>query len=128
MANFDAIVLSKIAKVALTMGYGVVSDGINIVDLPDADNEVCMGLVEHSQPTAGGHVGVATEGTSNFAVAGAALAIDVDVILDSTGRFITIPAVTGTYNVFGRSLKKADAAGDYFEILINPRSVEVVAG
>lgn len=127
MSNFNSIVPTRIAKVALKQGYGCVKDGVNTVDLPDAANELCAGLVEYDQDNAGSHVGVQMNGTCDFAVAGAAVADGDFVILDATGRFIPLPAVAGTYNVFGQAQNdKGTAAGKHFELLILQR-IHIVA-
>jgi len=126
MANHDAIVLSRIAKVDLKQGYGVVKDGVNTVDLPAADNELCAGIANYDA-AAGQHVGVVKNGQFQFAVAGAAIADGKEVILDDTGRFITLPTSAGTYNVVGVAQEVASAAGKLFELVIQQRSVFIAA-
>jgi hypothetical protein len=127
MSNYNSIVISRIAKVAQVKGYGCVKDGVNTVDVPDAANELCAGIVEYDQPDAGSHVGVQMNGTCDFAVAGGVIADGAQVIMGADGRFITLPTdVDGVYNVFGQAQNGgATAAGKLFELLILQRIVTI---
>jgi len=126
MAHVSDKIMSKKASEDISMGYAVVLGSTRgEVSLPSGANAGCFGVMD-SDALAGGSAAVVVSGLV-LAVAAAAISIDDMVTVDADGKFIKIAASAATYNVMGRCTRAAAADGDYFEFLIEKRSVVVAA-
>lgn len=96
---------------------GSASNGVTAIT---ATTDKPLGLIEQTKTSADiaadGSIAVIKSGMT-IALAGAAVAVDQDVVVDATGKLV--PKTVAGY-VVGQA-KTAAAAGEYFEILVNIR-------
>lgn len=95
------------------------------VGLVAAVGDLVIGFLEPGQrPRSGEDCAVRLVNASGTvkAQAGAAIAVGAEVKLDGTGRVVTIGTPSAGDKIVGVALEAASAAGNFIEVLLNPRT------
>lgn len=123
--NLGKISLKAGEDLSTKMYYCGKLDASGNVVLGDA-NCVVIGVID-GKAKMGEAVAVNILGTTKV-VAGGAISVGSKVICNANGKVISLPATSGTYNVFGVALQSAEDDGDIIEVLIRPESIVVAGG
>jgi len=100
-----------------TYGLAVKQGGADgAVILPTGSGQRCLGIVAESDLANTGELLIIWQGEA-IAIAGAAIAADVDLIVDAAGR--VIPSVTDLDQVIARAVTSAAALGDEVVVQLN---------
>lgn len=96
--------------------YGKYESVEGEIDQADTIGELPDGVVQETV-LSGAEVGLAIfDGGVAKVEAGAAVALDAEVMTDASGRAITFAAATGTRYIIGKALQAAGAAGEIIAI------------